>query len=65
MKKIICRIFGCDWRYNFPSIPNKCICKRCHSKAKLNLTTLEWEEIPYFGGDLGTDEEMVNRWFKL
>lgn len=65
MKKLICKIFGCDWRYNFPSIPNKCICKRCHSKAKLNLGTLEWEEIISFGGDLGTDEEMANRWFKL
>ena len=61
----MCKIFGCDWRYNFLSIPNKCICKRCHSKAKLNLGTLEWEEIISFGGDLGTDEEIANRWFKL
>lgn len=47
------------------SVPNKCICKRCHSKAKLNLKTLEWEETISFSSNLGTDEEMANRWFKL
>lgn len=65
MKKLICKIFGCDERFNFPSTPNRCICNRCNTKSKLNLATLEWEEIISFGEHLGTDEELKKRWFKL
>lgn len=65
MKKLICRIFGCDWRYNFPSMPNRCICFRCNAKAKLNLPTLEWEYVESFDPKYGTDEERKERWHKL
>lgn len=65
MKKIICNIFGHDYRYNFMSLPNKCICYRCGSKHKLNLETLEWEETESFGFNLRTDEELKEKWFKL
>lgn len=62
-KPLLCRLMGCDWKYNFPSIPNKCICARCYTKCKLDLATLEWQEILSFGQDLGTDQEMAARWF--
>lgn len=63
MKKIICKIFRHNFKYNFPSLPNKCICHRCYIKLSLNLRTLEWEEITEFNKDLGTDRELTNRWF--
>jgi len=61
-KKIICKIFGCKWKYNFKSLPNKAICNRCNSKSILNLHTLEWEKTLSFGTHLGTDEEIKKRW---
>lgn len=64
MKKLLCKIFGCDWRYNFPSIPSKCICFRCHAKYKINFATLGWDKAESFDPMLGTDEEMKKRWFK-
>lgn len=60
-----CRIYGCEWRFNFPSMPNKSICKRCKAKAELNLRTLEWESVSSFDEKLGTDDEIVNRWKAL
>ena len=64
MNKIICKIFGCSWRYNFKSIPNKRICHRCNRKERLNLRTLKWMNAFYFNDILGTDDEIKKRWFK-
>ncbi len=60
-----CYFLGHDWRYNFPisSMPNKAICSRCFSKAKLNLRSLDWEPIPQFDGDSRTDKQLVDDWF--
>jgi hypothetical protein len=65
MKKLICSVFDHDWRFNFPSIPNKCICNRCGTKMELNLVNLEWEEVKSFNPKLGTDDELKGRWHKL
>ena len=37
--KLICRLFGHKWKYNFTLIPNKRICKRCGEKeiGKFNI----------------------------
>lgn len=64
MKKLICKILGCDFRYNFPSIPNKCICVRCDNKYELNLKTFEWESVDLFDIKYGTDEDRKKRWHK-
>ena len=71
MKKLVCRLFGHRWRYNFPSQPNKAICKRCHRRERmifneqlcgsLNLLGEEWVE---GFDDKRTDKELINKWFK-
>ena len=60
--KIICNIFGHDWRYNFPAIPNKRICKRCKEKEMLNLLTLGWNIVTSFDKETRTDEELIKKW---
>lgn len=32
MKRLICKLFGHKYKYNFPKIPTKCECKRCGKK---------------------------------
>lgn len=34
MKRIICKIIGHKYQYNFGWMPNKCHCKRCGKKWK-------------------------------
>jgi len=34
MKKLICKLFGHKYSYNFVWMPSKCICKRCGMKWK-------------------------------
>ena len=34
MKKLICKIIGHKYSYNFGWMPNKCECKRCGLKWK-------------------------------
>jgi hypothetical protein len=34
MKKLICKVFGHKYSYNFGWMPNKCVCKRCGMKWK-------------------------------
>ena len=34
MKKLICKIFGHRYEFNFGWIPSKCYCKRCGTKWK-------------------------------
>lgn len=65
MKKLICRLLGHDYRYNFPSIPNKCICYRCSAKFEFGLKSLEWSSVNEFFSDRRTDEELKDKWFKL
>lgn len=48
-----------EWKYNFPSIPNKRICTTCPKKEKMNLKSLEWNET---FEDKRTDEELRNQW---
>ena len=52
----------CDWKFNFPSIPNKAICKICHAKAELDLHTLEWMPIGVFKNEKRTDKELAKQW---
>lgn len=61
MKKILCKIFGHSFRYNFPFIPNKRICERCYKKEVLNLRTFKWDGKFV---DYRTDEELVKKWFR-
>jgi len=64
-EKIICKIFGHKWRYNFPSLPSCCICKRCYRKKQVDLKTLKWHSISTLKPITGTDKEIAERWFKL
>lgn len=64
MNKLLCIIFGHKHRFNFPSVPDKCICYRCHTKWKLEGSTLSWYKVDGFSKELGTDEQMKNRWHK-
>jgi hypothetical protein len=59
---VICRVFGHKWKYNFPSLPNKAICTRCKSKAKLDLHTLDWESVKTFEEEKRTDKELCRVW---
>jgi hypothetical protein len=34
MKKLICKLLGHKYQYNFGWMPNKCVCKRCGMKWK-------------------------------
>lgn len=44
MKKLICKLIGHSFKYNFGWAPNKCHCKRCGKK---------WKTIknPYYNGN--------------
>ncbi len=67
MKKLFCKIFGHDWRYNFPNMPNKRICARCKKKQQDRILS------PYVNG--WTDEfvftspyedyQLIEKWFKI
>jgi hypothetical protein len=63
MKKFICWLAGHEWKYNFPSLPNKRICRCCKSKQKMNLKTLEWYDVKKFPFDVRDDEEIIRKWF--
>lgn len=60
INKIICKVFGHSFKYNFPSIPNKRICKRCYKKEKWTNKPYVWDG--YFT-DKRTDKELINQWF--
>jgi len=64
LKKIICRIFGHKWRYNFKSMPSKAICSECCIKSKFNIYTLEWESVEHFEGDDRPDWLLIKKWTK-
>jgi hypothetical protein len=62
LKKLSCKLFGHSWLYNFTTLPNKIICKKCNTKMELNLSNFEWIEVDSFDPILGTDEEIKKRW---
>lgn len=68
MKKILCYLFGHRYRYNFSTLPSKCICARCHKKwkadySKDNLIRSElWHEVKSFEGETRTDKELSEQW---
>ena len=68
MKKILCKVFGHRYRYNSTTLPNKCICARCHKKwtadySKDNLVKSElWSEVDSFENEKHTDEELSKTW---
>jgi len=59
-------LLGHDYRYNFPSIPNRCICARCKAKFELNLRTQKWNRVDSFNikDDTRTDDELIKQWVK-
>ena len=59
---IVCKVMGHKFKYNFPSLPNKAICEGCKLKMKLDLNTLEWENVEEFEGEKRSDEELCNEW---
>lgn len=65
INNLICFIFGHIWRYNFPSYPNRSICKRCKLKSKLNLKTFNWEIVPNFENNKRSDKELIDKWFQI
>lgn len=60
----LCRIIDHDWRYNFHTLPNKSICKRCKKKQILDLRLLQWKDVLSFDKETRTDKELINKWFK-
>ena len=59
---INCAMFGHKWKYNFKSLPNKCICSTCKLKLKLDIKHMEWETVDKFEGDDRTDDELCDQW---
>ncbi len=50
MKKLICRLFGHKYEYNFGWMPNRCVCKRCGMKWKTinNPDYIPGQSHPFF-----------------
>lgn len=63
--KIICELFGHKFLFNFVSMPNKAICKRCGLKAKWDLRHLAWRKTNEFQGEKRTDLELIKKWHRL
>ena len=59
MNKLICKILGHKFLYNFSMLPNKCICARCKEKYELDLSILEWKQVDCFGEE--SDEILIKR----
>jgi hypothetical protein len=57
-----CEMFGHDWRYNFPSLPNKRICAICKKRETFDGYRLDWLDVPF--QDSRSEEELINGWFK-
>ncbi len=69
MKKLICWIFGHNFKYNFKSIPNKRICAVCRKKQEfrgfkesLKHIRLDWEEVNEFAGEKRKDDDLIRKW---
>lgn len=64
INKILCLLLGHKYRFNITPHPNRCICKRCHSKWK-TFNYIEWVEVNSFPEDKRTDEELIKKWLRL
>lgn len=69
MKKLICKLFGHSYLYNFKTLPDKCICSRCKTKWYVPRYTINdsWCKIDKFTFTKGvekTDEELIKQWVK-
>ena len=64
MNKLLCKLFGHKWRYNFLTLPNKCICSRCKRKEQLDLYLLEWSHVESFENETRSNKELINKWNK-
>jgi len=66
VNNILCKIFGHRMRFNFPSLPSKAICERCHRKWiwMVKLGPDSWKEVDKFPGENRTDEELCEKWFR-
>ncbi len=62
MKKRICNLLGHKWRYNFPTMPNKKICKRCKMRGEWLLTMECWSE---GFQDVRSNQELIEKWVRL
>jgi hypothetical protein len=56
---VICRFLNHDFRYNFQSMPNKRICKRCHKKEMWTNKPYVWDKTFV---DSRSDKELVSKW---
>ncbi len=63
MRELLCRMLGHHYRYNFPSIPTKCICARCRQKLQFNTEILRWYKVTEFD-DKRSDKTLINDWHK-
>jgi len=61
-KKLKCKLLGHKWLYNFPSMPSRCLCKRCNLKMEYDFSALIFREVESFPPSLGTDAEIKKRW---
>lgn len=64
MERLLYKLFGHKWRYNFSIPPNKCICSRCKRKMQLDLYLLEWNHVDLFENETRSDKELINKWVK-
>jgi hypothetical protein len=62
MKKILCKIFGHVFLYNFSRMPNKRICKRCHKKEMWTKIAFVWDAT---FKEERSDEELIKKWHKI
>ena len=64
IKKLICKILGHKWKYNFPNTANKAICSKCKVKLQWNFNPYEdWIVVNEFKNEIRTDEELIKQWF--
>ena len=63
-KTFLCDLLGHKLRYNFATLPSKCICKRCGMKWEKPRPTGTWLIVEQFPPHLGNTEEIKKRWHK-
>ena len=63
--KLICLIFDHKWKYNFSTMPSKCICSRCKEKNMIDFKTIEdykWIKVDSFPNEKRTDNQLIKTW---
>lgn len=61
---LFCYISGHIWKFNFASLPNKCICARCERKMVFDLDSNTWKPVNTFEGEKRTNKELINKWIQ-